>query len=91
MYEVSRMQEFQPMKLICSIATIIEGGKARWYVTTPLQSLALFVQEQEQKPRYESGCAADSPTSLVVWRARGARTGASKIENNKTQQTTIEF
>ena len=51
------------MKLICSIATIIERGKARYmYYHTYLQSLALFV-EQTQKPRYESGC--DSPTSLV--------------------------
>ena len=53
------------MKLICSIATIIERGKARYCIIfyhTYLQSLALFV-EQTQKPRYESGC--DSPTSLV--------------------------
>ena len=40
------------MKLICSIATIIEQGKAY------LHSLALFV-EQTRKPSYESGC--DSP------------------------------
>ena len=46
------MQEFQPMKLICSIATIIEQGKAY------LHSLALFV-EQTRKPSYESSC--DSP------------------------------
>ena len=54
------------MKLICSIATIIERGKARYsevlYYHTYLQSLALFV-EQTQKRRYESGC--DSSTSLV--------------------------
>ena len=52
------------MKLICSIATIIERGKARYCINyhTYLQSLALFV-EQTQKRRYESGC--DSPTSLV--------------------------
>ena len=79
------------MKLICSIATIIERDKAReWivYYHTYLQPLAFFV-EQTQKPRYESGC--DFPKSLVVCRARGARTDASKVENNKTQQTTIEF
>ena len=55
------------MKLICSIATIIERGNAKQakvvYYHAYLQSLALFV-EQTQKPRYQSGC--DSPTSLVV-------------------------
>ena len=58
------------------------------YYDTYLQSLTLIV-EQTQKLRYESGC--DSPTRLVVWQALGERTDASKIENNKTRQTTIEF
>ena len=58
------------------------------YYHTYLQSLTLIV-EQTQKLRYESGC--DSPTRLVVWQARGERTDASKIENIKTEQTTIEF
>ena len=31
---VRGMQEVQQMKLICSIATIIERGKVRWYITT---------------------------------------------------------
>ena len=45
------------------------------YYHTYLQSLALFVK-QTPRSRYESGC--DSPTSLVVWRARGARADALK-------------
>ena len=52
------------MKLICSIATIIErpaGQSKVLYYHRYLQSV-LFV-EQTQKPRYESGC--DFPTSLV--------------------------
>ena len=32
------MQEFQPMKLICSIATIIDRGEAREDITTHICS-----------------------------------------------------
>ena len=53
------------MKLICSIATIMNrvGQSKVVYYHTYLQSLTLFV-EQTQKPGYESGC--DSPTNLDV-------------------------
>ena len=82
------MQEFQQTKLLFDRHDHRAGQSKVVYYHTYLQSLALFVK-QAQKSRFELGC--DYPTSLVVWRAREARTGASKIENNTTQQTTIKF
>ena len=51
------------MKLICSIATIIERGKARYCITTHICSPWRLFVEQTQKPRYESGY--DSLARLV--------------------------
>ena len=84
------MQEFQPRnsKLICSIATIIERGKASQGSILPhIFAVLGIVCEADTKAKMSvrmwPPCKFSRPTS-----SRGARTNASKIENNKTQQTT---
>ena len=71
------------MKLICSIATIIERSKARYCITTHICS-----PWRCSWSRHKSQDMSQDATSLqfytVVRRARGARTDTLKIENYKT-------
>ena len=76
------MQEFQPMKLICSIATIIERSKG--IVLPHIFAVLGVVRGANTKAKIWVRMWLPYKFSTVVRRAREARSDTSKIENNKT-------
>ena len=83
------MQESQPMKLICSIVTIIERGKTREDITIHICS-PCRVCGADTKAKIQIGIRVGMllPYKLShLTSSRGARNhDDASIENNKTQQ-----
>ena len=76
------MQEFQPMKLICSIATIIERGK-QGIVLPHIFAVLGVVRGEDTKAKIWVRMWLPYKFGTVVRWALQARTDTSKIENNK--------
>ena len=81
-------EESQPMKLICSIVTIIERGKTREDITIHICSpCRVCGADTKAKIQIRIRVGMLLPYKLShLTSSRGARNDASKIENNKTQQ-----